>query len=74
MGALRDLYTMGAFKSRKKHGSESPSGSGGSDMGGMDSYKRGGKVKRTGPALLHKDEEVIPAGRAKRMRKRSKKR
>jgi len=31
-------------------------------------------VKRTGPALLHKDEEVIPAGRAKRMRKRSKKR
>lgn len=38
-------------------------------------YKRGGKVRKTGPAILHKNERVIPAGKRKkveRMMKRSK--
>lgn len=33
------------------------------------SYKRGGKVKKTGRALLHKGEEVVPPGKARKMRK-----
>lgn len=38
-------------------------------------YKRGGKVRKTGPAILHRGERVIPAGKRKkveRMMKRSK--
>lgn len=37
-------------------------------------YKRGGKVRKTGPAIVHKGERVIPAGKRKkveRMMKRS---
>lgn len=37
-------------------------------------YKRGGKVRKTGPAILHKNERVITAGQRKkvdRMMKRS---
>lgn len=33
--------------------------------GGMPSYKKGGKVKKTGVAKLHKGELVIPAKHAK---------
>jgi hypothetical protein len=33
------------------------------------SYKRGGKVKKTGPANLHKGEEVMTRGKAKRAKK-----
>jgi SLT domain-containing protein len=33
------------------------------------SYKRGGKVKRTGLARLHKGEVVVPRGKVKRMKK-----
>jgi hypothetical protein len=32
----------------------------------MDSYRKGGKVKRTGPALLHKDERVLTVSQAKK--------
>jgi hypothetical protein len=38
-------------------------------------YRKGGKVRKTGPAILHKNERVIPAGKRKkveRMMKRSK--
>lgn len=31
------------------------------DSGVLGSYKKGGKVKKTGPYKLHKGEEVIPA-------------
>jgi len=37
-------------------------------------YRTGGKVRRTGPAILHRDERVIPAskrGKVERMMKRS---
>jgi SLT domain-containing protein len=36
-------------------------------------YKRGGKVKRTGPALTHKNERVIPAGKRKKVERLMKK-
>ncbi len=32
-------------------------------------YKRGGKVRKTGIAKLHKNERVIPAGKVKRVEK-----
>lgn len=33
--------------------------------GGIPSYKKGGRVKRTGKALVHKGELIIPAKHAK---------
>jgi hypothetical protein len=33
------------------------------------SYKKGGRVKRTGLARLHKDEYVVPRNKVKRMKK-----
>ena len=33
----------------------------------MPSYKKGGTVKKTGPALVHKGEKVIPKEKAKKM-------
>jgi hypothetical protein len=35
-----------------------------------DSYKRGGKVKRTGLAKLHKGERVLTTAQAKRYKRR----
>jgi len=32
-------------------------------------YRHGGRVKRTGPAVLHKNERVIPASKRKRVEK-----
>ena len=32
-------------------------------------YKRGGKVRKTGGAVVHKGERVIPAGKVKRVEK-----
>jgi hypothetical protein len=32
---------------------------------GMPSFKKGGKVPRTGKYLLHKDEHVVPKGKRK---------
>jgi hypothetical protein len=32
-------------------------------------YKRGGKVRKTGIAKLHKNERVIPVGKVKRVEK-----
>ncbi len=34
----------------------------------MQSYKRGGKVRKTGPAKLHRGELVIPRGKVKRVK------
>ena len=34
-------------------------------MMGVPSYKRGGRVKRTGVALLHKGEHVLSPGQVK---------
>jgi hypothetical protein len=33
----------------------------GETLGGLTGYKTGGKVKKTGPALLHSQEFVLPA-------------
>lgn len=33
------------------------------------SYKKGGRVKRTGLARLHKDEYVVPKRKVKRMKR-----
>ena len=32
-------------------------------------FKRGGKVRKTGGAVVHKGERVIPAGKVKRVEK-----
>ena len=38
---------------------------GGGFLGAMLPFKNGGKVKKTGPAMLHKGEIVVPAKYAK---------
>lgn len=38
----------------------------------IDSYKKGGKVKKTGLAYLHKGEKVIPKGREEALEKKMK--
>jgi hypothetical protein len=45
-------------------------GAHGGDYTGVPSYKRGGKVRKTGLAKLHKGEVVVPKGQAKKMRGR----
>jgi hypothetical protein len=32
-------------------------------------YKRGGKVRKTGPAIVHRNERVIPASKRKKAEK-----
>lgn len=63
---------IGAMRDKKKKSSEKRVGEGldssPSSPTGFDSYKRGGKVKRTGLAMLHKDEQVLPKGRARKYR------
>ena len=34
----------------------------GSALGGLSGFKKGGRVKRTGKAVLHKNEWVLPVG------------
>lgn len=34
----------------------------GSALGGLSGFKNGGRVKRTGKALVHKGEYVLPVG------------
>ena len=35
-------------------------------LGQLPAYKKGGTVKKTGPALVHKGEKIIPAKKAKK--------
>jgi len=35
----------------------------------LPSYCKGGKIKKTGPALVHKDEVVLPVKLAKQLQK-----
>ena len=37
----------------------------------MDSYKKGGKVKKTGPAYMHKGEIVVPVKKVKKLKQLS---
>jgi hypothetical protein len=39
----------------------------------MDSYKKGGTVEKTGPAIVHKGEEVIPVEKADKVKDMMKK-
>ena len=34
----------------------------GSALGGLSGFKKGGRVKRTGKAIVHKGEYVLPVG------------
>jgi hypothetical protein len=36
------------------------------ERGAVPSYKKGGRVKKTGRALVHKDEFVVPKRNAKK--------
>lgn len=35
----------------------------------LPNYRKGGKVKKTGPARLHKGEVVVPRGKVKKVKK-----
>jgi len=35
----------------------------------MPAYKKGGTVKKTGPAVVHKGEKIIPANKVKKVEK-----
>jgi len=68
---------MSEFDVVGKHAEKSSEGlsglaSSGPDSSPMASFKRGGKVKKTGPAKLHKGERVLNKKEAKKYRKRSK--
>ena len=39
---------------------------------GLKGFKKGGKVKKTGPAMLHKGERVVPAKTVKKAEARRK--
>ena len=68
----RDSKTAGALRSA----GSSLSSSGQDEMDRASSmsitpsqYKRGGKVRKTGGAIVHKGERVIPKGKVKRVEK-----
>lgn len=83
MGGLIGMAVKGykAYKNRKDDKKLSagmdrtPAASdGGSGSDGVDSYKRGGRVRRTGLARVHKGERVLTIKQAGRMRRKSKSR
>jgi len=50
-------------------GKKSPTAVGDSDIASPPEYRRGGKVKRTGIAKVHKGERVLTARQARKYRK-----
>jgi hypothetical protein len=44
-----------------------PLRTGGAELKKLDQYKKGGKVKKTGPALVHKGERVLTTKQAKKL-------
>ncbi len=82
MGALA-VSALGGVGSAAKEWKEDKDSGGGKEGGGLkgkvkkvlkgiaspDSYKRGGTVKRTGMAKVHKGERVLTKRQAKRYRK-----
>jgi len=63
-------------RKQKMSNSKAPAESGTRSSGAdeMGSYKRGGKVRKTGRAKVHKGERVLTAKQAKRYEKRGRKR
>lgn len=81
MGLLKDVIMpgIGAMQGRKKKQDSSgltsrPGKVGGysqeDESGSTQSFKRGGKVKRTGLARVHKGERVLTRAQAKRYKRR----
>lgn len=63
---LRDVASQASARSNEPSPNSTPR------YMNVDSYKRGGKVKRTGPARLHKGERVVKrGGKRRRMSGRS---
>jgi len=67
----------GAFKKVGEHaekGAQGLSGLASSGPGsvGLSSFKRGGKVKKTGPAKVHKGERVLNKKQARKYEKKKK--
>jgi len=62
-GFLSSAISRHKSKTQSSSSSTGDTGTGGSDM---DSYKRGGKVRKTGAAYLHKGERVLTKRQAKR--------
>jgi len=70
----------GGWKSAARAAGKSLSDSGSKEMDRASrmgispvSYKRGGKVRKTGPANLHRGERVIPRGKVKKVERMMKK-
>lgn len=62
---LRDVQQQASARSAEPSPNSSPR------YVDVDSYKRGGKVKRSGKSRLHKGERVVKRGKRKRMSGRS---
>ena len=73
-GGASPIGKIGAALKRKdkKKGSDSTGSNYDGDTG--ESFKRGGKVKRTGLAKVHAGEQVLTGKQAKRYKARGKKR
>jgi hypothetical protein len=61
---------MGKGKGGKGNNTKDTTGGFGKDIGkDIPSYRKGGRVKKTGIARVHKNEEVLPVKTAKKYRK-----
>ena len=81
MGALTRLLAPGGvagkvaetLKNRKSKGKDSGGGGGTESMGSEaaepPAYKRGGKVRKSGIAMVHKGERVLTAKQEKRRKR-----
>jgi exonuclease VII small subunit len=64
--AAYDYAQQKQFDEQLKKGLKDLGGGGLGTSGSLGSYKKGGKVKKTGPAKLHKGEKVIAKAAAKK--------
>jgi hypothetical protein len=63
---MKKAGNKGVLRGKKKKPGQQ--GSGETDYEGIMNFKRGGKVKRTGRARVHKGEQVLTAKQGKRYR------
>ena len=62
----QNLYNKLQERRKNRVAKQQSSSSNSSDPGDMPSYKRGGKVKHTGKAYLHKGERVLTKRQARK--------